>query len=60
METIWNKIWSLKSLAVFKCESKTSLNALQYKRQSDSVILRKASLDTLFLCSVGQQTWLCF
>ena len=26
-----NKMWSLKSLAMLKCESKTSLNAVQYK-----------------------------
>ena len=26
-----NKIWSLKSLAILECESKTSLHAVQYK-----------------------------
>ena len=26
-----NKIWSLKSLAMLKCESRTSLHAVQYK-----------------------------
>ena len=26
-----NKMWSLKSLAVLKCESRTSLHAVQYK-----------------------------
>ena len=27
----WNKMWSLKSLAMLKCESRTSLHAVQYK-----------------------------
>ena len=27
----WNKIWLLKSLAKLKCESKTSLHAVQYQ-----------------------------
>ena len=27
----WNKMWSIKGLAVFKCENKTSLDAVQYK-----------------------------
>ena len=27
----WNNMWSLKSLAMLKCESRTSLNAVQYK-----------------------------
>ena len=44
----------LKSLAMLKCESRTSLHVIQYKRQSGSV-LRMASLDTLFLCYVKQQ-----
>ena len=26
-----NKMWSLKSLAMLKCESRTSLHAVQYK-----------------------------
>ena len=26
-----NKMWSLKSLVVLKCESRTSLHAVQYK-----------------------------
>ena len=26
-----NKIWSLKSLAMLKCKSRTSLHAVQYK-----------------------------
>ena len=26
-----NEIWSLKSLAMLKCESRTSLHAVQYK-----------------------------
>ena len=50
---------------MLKCESRTSLHAVQYKQQPGSVlmffliILRMANLDTLFLCSVGQQAWLC-
>ena len=61
----WNKMWSLKSLVMLKCESRTSL--MQYN-MSDSqalflcsalIILRMAILDILFLCSAGQQTWLC-
>ena len=27
----WNKVWSLKSLVMLKCESRTSLHAVQYK-----------------------------
>ena len=27
----WNKMWSLKSLAMLKSESRTSLHAVQYK-----------------------------
>ena len=27
----WNKMWSLKSLVILKCESRTSLHAVQYK-----------------------------
>ena len=27
----WSKMWSLKSLAMLKCESRTSLHAVQYK-----------------------------
>ena len=62
---IWNKMWSLKSLVMFKCESRTSLHAVQHKWQSGFVdvlslfMLEMASLDTLFLCSAGQQAWLC-
>ena len=54
----------IKKLSYVKCESRTSLHAVQYKWQSGSVllfwliILEMASLDTLFLCSVGQQAWL--
>ena len=29
--TSLNKIWSLKSLAMLKCESRTSLHTVQYK-----------------------------
>ena len=32
-------MWSLKSLAKFKCESKTSLHAVQDKRQLCSVLM---------------------
>ena len=49
-----------KSLTMLKCGSRTSLHALQDKGQKGSdLILRMDSLDTLFLCSMGQQTWLC-
>ena len=50
----WNKMWSLKSLVMLKCESRTSL--MQYN-MSDSqalflcsalIILRMAILDILF------------
>ena len=27
----WNKMWPLKSLVTLKCESRTSLDAVQYK-----------------------------
>ena len=27
----WNKMWSLKSIVMLKCESRTSLHAVQYK-----------------------------
>ena len=27
----WNKMWSLKSLAMLRCEGRTSLHAVQYK-----------------------------
>ena len=62
-----NRMWSLKSLAMFKCESSYVLVYMQYDiRDSQAlfwcfvlVILRMASLDTLFFCSVGQQAWLC-
>ena len=52
--------WLVKSLTMLKCGSRTSLHALQDKGQKGSdLILRMDSLDTLFLCSMGQQTWLC-
>ena len=35
----WNKVWSLKSLVLLKCESRTSLNPVQYKWQSGSVLM---------------------
>ena len=35
----WNKIWSLKSLVMLKCESRTSLYAIQYKPQPGSVLM---------------------
>ena len=34
-----NRRWSLTSLAMFKCESRTSLHAVQYKRQPGSVLM---------------------
>ena len=60
-----NKIWSLKSIVILKYESRGSLHAVQYKGQPGSVLMfcsyyfKNDSLDTLFLCSVGQQAWLC-
>ena len=62
-----NRMWSLKSLAMFKCESSYVLVYMQCNiRDSQAlfwcfvlVILRMASLDTLFFCSLGQQAWLC-
>ena len=56
-----NKMWSLKSLVMLECESRTGLH-MQYNI-SDSqalywcsalIIVEMASLDTLFLCSTGQ------
>ena len=35
----WNKMWSLKSLAMLKCESRTTLHAVEYKWQSGSVLM---------------------
>ena len=52
----WNKMWSLKSLVMLKCESRTSPYASPY---SVLIVLEMASLDNLFLCSAGQQAWLC-
>ena len=46
-----SKMRSLKGLVILKCGSRTSLHAVQI---SDI----QASLDTLFLCFVGQQAWL--
>ena len=51
-----NKMWSLKSLAVLTCESRTSLH-MQYNVSDSQALLwcvvlinlRMASLDTLFL-----------
>ena len=34
-----NKMWSLKSLAMLNCESRTSLHVVQHKRQSGSVLI---------------------
>ena len=34
-----NKMWSLKSLAMLKCESRTSLHALQCKQHLGSVLM---------------------
>ena len=36
---IWNKMWSLKGLAMLKCESRTSLLAVQRKWQPGSVLM---------------------
>ena len=54
----WNKMFSLKSLDILKCESRTSLHVVQYKWQTGSVvmfcivlILRMTSLEIL-LCAV--------
>ena len=51
---------------MLKCEYRTSLHAVHYKRQLGSVlmfcvliILGIANLDTLFFCSMGQQACLC-
>ena len=35
----WNKMWSLKGLAMLKCEIKTSLHAAQCKWQPGSVLM---------------------
>ena len=35
----WNKMWSLEGLVMSKCESRTSLHAVQYKLQSGSVLM---------------------
>ena len=61
----WNKMWPLTSLVILKCESGTTLHAAQYKWQPGSVLISVliiseiAGLDILFLCSAGQQAWLC-
>ena len=34
----WDKMWPLKSLVMLKCESRTSLHAVQY-RQPASVLM---------------------
>ena len=34
-----NKMWSLKSLAMLKCESRTNLHAVQYKYQPGPVLM---------------------
>ena len=49
----WNKMWSLKSLVMLKCESWTSLHAVQYKWQSGSVLMfcGTASLALFLACS---------
>ena len=60
-----NKVWSLKSLVVLKCENELvymqcNINDSQALFWcSDLIILEMASQDTLFLCSAGQQAWLC-
>ena len=35
----WNKLWSLKSLAMLKCEIRFNLHAVQYKLQPRSVLM---------------------
>ena len=35
----WNNMWSLQSLVILKCDSSTSLHAIQSKRQSGSVLM---------------------
>ena len=58
-----NKMWSLKSLAMLKCESRTSLYVVQNKRQPGSVLIiyyyfnNGANLGTLFLYFVWQQAY---
>ena len=58
-------MWSLKSLVMLGCQGRISLHAVQYKWRLGSVLmicsyyLRMPSLDLLFLCSMGQQAWLC-
>ena len=34
-----NKMWSLKRLVMLKCKSRTSLHAVQNKRQPGSVLM---------------------
>ena len=59
-----NKIWSLKNLVMLSV--RVELVYMQYNI-SDSqalfwcfaIVLEMASIDTLFLCSAGQQAWLC-
>ena len=55
-DVVIKMMWSLKRLAMLKCESRTSLHVVQFVL----VILRMASLDTLFLCSAGQQAGFVF
>ena len=58
-----NKMWSLKSLAMLKCESRTSLYVVQNKRQPGSVLIiyyyfnNGSNLGTLFLYFVWQQAY---
>ena len=35
----WNKMWSLKSLVMLKCEIRTSLHAVQIEPQPGSVLM---------------------
>ena len=48
---------------MIKCETRTSLYTVKCKWQPGSVdvviILEMPSLYTLFLCSAGEQAWLC-
>ena len=61
-----NKMWSLKSLMILKCESRTIVYMQDNISDSQAlfwcsllIILEMASLDTLFLCFAEQQVWLC-
>ena len=59
-----NKMWSLKSLVMLSVRlervyTQHNISDRQAMFWCSVMILEMASLDTLFLCSAGQQTWLC-